>query len=73
MSSVLRVHGATLSYYTGKLEGNLRHKEIPYNLVPFGPLSQRRLQKQTGASQMPAVELPDGRFMTDTTPMTDWC
>ncbi len=72
MSPPLKVHGAVLSYYTGKLEGYLRYKEIPYTFVPFGPLSQRRLQQKTGASQMPAVELPDGRFMTDTTPMIDW-
>ncbi len=72
MSNRLKVHGAVVSYYTGKLEGYLRYKEIPYEFVPYGPASQRRLRRETGASQMPAVELPDGRFMTDTTPMIDW-
>lgn len=30
------------------------------------------VKRETGASQMPAVRLPDGRFMTDTTPMIQW-
>lgn len=68
----LRVYGASISYYTGKLEGYLRYKEIPYELVPLGPRRMRHVRKHTGTSQMPAVELPDGRFMTDTTPMIAW-
>lgn len=68
----LRVYGATISYYTGKLEGYLRYKEIPYERVTLSPKKMARVRKQTGASQMPAVELPDGRFMTDTTPMIAW-
>lgn len=71
-STQISVYGSAISYYTGKLEGYLRYKEIPYRLVPFSPAIGRRLQKETGTSQMPAVELPDGRFMTDTTPMIDW-
>jgi hypothetical protein len=31
----LRVYGAKISYYTGKLEGYLRYKEIPYEFVSF--------------------------------------
>ena len=34
----------------------------------FGRLAKAK----TGAAQMPLVELPDGRFMTDTTPMIAW-
>ena len=68
----LTVYGSAISYYTGKLEGYLRYKEIPYRFVPLSPKLGRRLQKETGTSQIPAVELPDGRFMTDTTPMIDW-
>lgn len=72
MSAPLRVYGASISYYTGKLEGYLRYKEIPYELVTMGPRQVRLVRERTGASQMPAVELPDGRFMTDTTPMIAW-
>jgi glutathione S-transferase len=68
----LRVYGARISYYTGKLEGYLRYKEIPYELVPLTPKRMRRVRAETGTSQMPAVELPDGRFMTDTTPIIAW-
>ncbi len=68
----LRVYGASISYYTGKLEGYLRYKEIPYERVTLSPKKMAHVRKQTGASQMPAVELPDGRFMTDTTPMIAW-
>ncbi|MAI24866.1 MAG: glutathione S-transferase [Spirochaeta sp.] len=72
MPGTLKVYGASISYYTGKLEGYLRYKEIPYEFVPFNRKIMSMLSRQTGTSQMPAVELPDGRFMTDTTPMIDF-
>ncbi len=68
----LKVYGSAISYYTGKLEGYLRYKEIPYRFVTMSPQVSLRLSRETGTSQIPAVELPDGRFMTDTTPMIDW-
>ena len=68
----LTLYGAKVSYYTGKLEGYLRYKEIPYRFVSISPMKLLRLTRETGTSQIPAVELPDGRFMTDTTPMIDW-
>ena len=72
MPGTLKVYGASISYYTGKLEGYLRYKEIPYEFVPFNRKIMSMLNRKTGTSQMPAVELPDGRFMTDTTPMIDF-
>ena len=72
MPSILTVYGSAVSYYTGKLEGYLRYKEIPYTFIPLSPTMQRRLKKKTGTAQIPAIELPDGRFMTDTTPMIDF-
>ncbi len=68
----LTLYGSEISYYTGKMEGYLRYKGIPYRFVPVNPQIARRLRKETGADQVPAVELPDGRLMTDTTPMIDW-
>ncbi len=69
----LRVYGSEISYFTGKLEAYLRFKEIPYQLVAMTPRYHARVvPKKTGAAQMPAVELPDGRWMTDTTPMLAW-
>jgi glutathione S-transferase len=69
----MRVYGSTISYFTGKLEGYLRYKGLPYEFVPMTTrYFNRVVPKATGASQMPAVELPDGRWMSDTTPMIAW-
>lgn len=68
----LLVHGSSISYFTGKLEAYLRYKEIAYRLVPMTPLVRAKVGRRTGTTQMPAVELPDGRWMTDTTPMIAW-
>jgi glutathione S-transferase len=72
MQTPVTVYGSVISYYTGKLEGYLRYKEIPYRFVAFTPAAQRVVRKQTGVAQIPAVHLPDGRWMTDTTPMIEW-
>jgi glutathione S-transferase len=72
MQTPITVYGSVVSYYTGKLEGYLRYKGIPYRLVRWGVAEQLRTRRNTGAAQIPAVELPDGRWMTDTTPMIDW-
>lgn len=70
---MLKVYGLKVSYFTGKMEAYLRYKEIPYE---FCPMTAREfmytIPEKTGAMQMPAAELPDGRWMTDTTPMIDW-
>ena len=70
---ILRVYGSEISYFTGKLEAYLRYKEIPYERIAMTPrLMSGAVRKATGAAQMPAVQLPDGRWMTDTTPMIAW-
>lgn len=67
------VHGSEYSYYTGKLEAYLRWKGLAYRRVPMTAHDfERRVPRATGAAQMPAVELPDGRWMTDTTPIIEW-
>ncbi len=66
----LKVYGSELSYYTGKLEAYLRYKEIPYELITDNPFPL--LRKRTGVAQVPGVELPDGRWLTDTTPIIAW-
>lgn len=71
-TGTLRVYGVSVSYYTGKLEGYLRYKELPYERIAMRPLTMRRIQKRTGAAQMPALELPDDRILTDTTPTIAW-
>ena len=70
---MLKVYGLKVSYFTGKLEAYLRYKEIPYAFCPMTARDfMRTIPEKTGAMQMPAVELPDGRWMTDTSPMIDW-
>ncbi len=70
---MITVYGLRISYFTGKLESYLRYKEIPYK---FSELTlaefEKLLPEKTGAMQMPAVELEDGRWMTDSTPIIDW-
>jgi glutathione S-transferase len=69
----LRVWGSVFSYFTGKLEGYLRYKEIPYEHVPAGGGHfSRTLPRKIGVVQLPAVELPDGRWISDTTPIIAW-
>jgi glutathione S-transferase len=69
----LRVYGSEISYFTGKLEGYLRYKEIPYERIAMTRhYWSRVVPRQTGVAQMPAIELPDGRWITDTTPIIDW-
>lgn len=63
---MLIVHGLDLSYFTGKLEGYLRAKGLPYRLQEMDTAAFRALALKTGIRQMPQLELPDGRWMTDT-------
>ncbi len=70
---MIKVYGLKVSYFTGKLEAYLRYKEIPYEFcVATARHFQTILKEKTGAMQVPAVELEDGRWMTDTSPMIDW-
>ncbi len=65
----LRVHGPELSYFTGKLEAVLQYMELPYHPIGTAPT---QLEKATGTAQVPALELADGRWLTDTTPIIAW-
>ena len=67
------VYGAKISYFTGKLEAYLRYREIPYEYRPLDARHYRSvIPKQLGATQYPSVQLDDGRWMSDTTPMIAW-
>ena len=59
-----------LSYFTGKLEGVLRYKELPYVRVLKGPIGE--VEAATGTAQVPALQIADGRWMTDSTPIIAW-
>ena len=69
----VKVYGLKVSYFTGKLEAYLRYKEIPYEFVAMTAKQfKRTIKAHTGAMQMPAIQLSDGRWMTDTTPIIEW-
>lgn len=60
-------HGLDLSYFTGKIEAFLRYKEIPHSRAELDTRALRRVARATGLAQMPALELTDGRWLTDST------
>jgi glutathione S-transferase len=67
----MQVYGCKISYYTGKLEAYLRFRGIRYqSLSSIG--NEKKLLAGAGVVQMPVVQLDDGRWMTDTTPMLNW-
>ncbi len=67
------VYGSEYSYFTGKFEAYLRFKEIPYERRPMSVRQYLwRIPRKVGVAQLPTVELPGGRWMTDTTPMIAW-
>ncbi len=67
-----KVHGLDLSYFTGKLEANLRNKGLRYELVEMDTGSFKSLGGRAGVNQMPHLELPGGQLLTDTTHILRW-
>ncbi|MBW1813551.1 MAG: glutathione S-transferase N-terminal domain-containing protein [Deltaproteobacteria bacterium] len=69
----LKLYGAKISYFTGRMENYLRYKEIPYKHIAMGPLKiQKEIHSQVGVLQFPNIQLANGNWMTDTTPMIQW-
>jgi len=68
----LRCHGLDVSYYTGKVEAFLRYRGIPHTRVELSTRRFAALERRTGLRQMPAIELPDGRWMSDSTPIIEY-
>lgn len=66
------LHGLDLSYFTGKLQAYLRYVEIPHTFAEMDTGALRRAARATGMAQMPALELRDGRWMTDSTAIIEW-
>lgn len=64
----MKVYGASVSYYTGKLETYLRYKNIAYERgSPYEKIHE--IKEQVGSVQHPLMKLDDGRWMSDSTPM----
>lgn len=69
----ITVYGSNISYFTGKLENYFKVRGIPYRLQGMQfPADRKRLEAHLGLMQMPALELGDGRWMTDTTMIIRW-
>ena len=67
------LYGSNISYFTGKMENYFRIRGIPYHFESMQfPSMERLLKREIGVSQMPAVQLADGRWLTDTTKMIEW-
>ena len=68
---VIRVYGSRISYYAGKLEAYLRYRGIEYELRSMIDHA-RKILAGAGAVQSPVVQLEDGRWMSDSTPILAW-
>ncbi|MFN3522069.1 MAG: glutathione S-transferase N-terminal domain-containing protein [Phenylobacterium sp.] len=62
-----RLHGLTLSYFTGKLEAYMRAKGLAYDFVEMDMADFRACARATGVAQMPQLQAPSGEWLTDTT------
>lgn len=67
-----RVYVMDLSYFSGKFEAFLRYKQIDYERVDVTHQQLFQVYGKTGSMKVPAVELPDGRWLKDSTPMIRW-
>jgi glutathione S-transferase len=69
----ITVYGSSISYFTGKLENYFRIKGVPYTLQALaGRHHTTVIRQKTGSTQMPAVALGDGRWMTDSSAIIAW-
>ncbi|HEB28311.1 MAG TPA: glutathione S-transferase family protein [Porticoccus sp.] len=70
---VIQIYGSRISYFTGKLENYFRVKGLSYQFHSIqAPQDEKRIKKNIGLYQIPAVILADGRWMTDTTKIIQW-
>lgn len=69
----LSLYGSQISYFTGKLEMYFRVRGIPYELKPLktGAVADE-IYQALGSTQMPALRLADGRWMSDSTATIQW-
>jgi glutathione S-transferase len=64
----VKVYGASVSYYTGKLETYLRYKGLAHERgSPYDV--RHEIMEQLGSIQHPMIKRSDGRWMSDSTPM----
>jgi glutathione S-transferase len=71
MSRPFILYGFELSYFTRKMEAALTLHGVPFRRRSKTVLNRRRLERATGTRKVPVVRSPDGRYLSDTTPMID--
>ncbi|MCB9649300.1 MAG: glutathione S-transferase C-terminal domain-containing protein [Deltaproteobacteria bacterium] len=68
-----RLYVFDLSYFSGKMEGYLRYKGVPFTrLEPSWGELRRVIYPNTGWMKLPVIQTPDGRWLQDSTPMIRW-
>ncbi|MCP3906587.1 MAG: glutathione S-transferase [Oceanicoccus sp.] len=72
MATRYTVYKSDISYFSGKLEAYLRYKEIPHSLVNCNSRTVAMIAEKTGTAKMPAIEMANGQWLHDTTPMMQW-
>ena len=67
------VFKADISYFSGKLEAYMQYKSIPHTKIECDSLPIfHYIGNKTGIQKMPAIEMADGKWLMDTTPMMQW-
>jgi glutathione S-transferase len=70
MADRYRILGGPGSPYSLKLRAALRYRRIPHNwIVPTGYLAESGELKEADKGMIPVLQLPDGRYWSDSTPM----
>lgn len=66
------VYKSDISYFSGKLEAYLRYKGIDYEAIECGRREMNKIGQATGVKKIPAIEMDDGQWLFDSTPMLEW-
>ncbi len=66
------VYKSDVSYFSGKVEAYLHVKGIPHEVRDTGYFGMLEIERHTGVKKMPAIVLPDGRWLHDSTWMIRW-
>ncbi len=68
----ITLYGAEISLYSGKARAALRFKGLPFReVLATREVIEDVLYPNTGKRMVPVVRMPDGRFVQDTTVITD--
>ncbi|MEO0325424.1 MAG: glutathione S-transferase [Myxococcota bacterium] len=66
------VYKSDISYFSGKVEAYLHLKGIPHEVRDTGYFGFLEIERATGVKKMPAIALPDGRWLYDSTWLIRW-